>query len=60
MKQWMRSHLMNGWLKWKNTLLAMENINISRCYKPTAFGQIVEYPLHHFSDASEIGYRPAT
>ena len=34
------------WLKWKNTLVAMENINIPRCYKPTDFGQIVEYTLH--------------
>ena len=36
------------WLKWKNTLVAMRNINIPRCYKPTNFDQIVEYTLHHF------------
>ena len=47
------------WLKWKNTLIAMENINISRCYKSTDFGQIVEYTLHHFSDAIETGYGQA-
>ena len=41
------------WLKWKNTLVAMENINIPRCYKPTDFSQMVEYTLHHFSDTSE-------
>ena len=44
------------WLKWKNTLIAMENISIPRFYKSTDFGQIVEYTLHHFSDASETGY----
>ena len=48
------------WLKWKNTLVAMENINIPRCYKPTDFGQIVEDTLHHFSDASETGYSQAS
>ena len=41
------------WLKWKNILVAMENINIPRCYKPTDFSQMVEYTLHHFSDTSE-------
>ena len=46
----------NEWLKWKNTLVVMENINIPRCYKSTDFGQIVEHILHHFSDASETGY----
>ena len=48
------------WLKWKNNLVAMENINIPRCYKPTDFGQVVEYTLHHFSGASETGYGQAS
>ena len=48
------------WLKWKNTLVAMENINIPGCYKPTDFSQIVEYNLHHFSHASETGYEQAS
>ena len=38
----------------------MENVNIRRCYKPTGFGYIVEYTLHHFSDASETGYGQAS
>ena len=38
----------------------MENINIRRCYKPTGFGYIVEYTLHHFSDANETGYGQAS
>ena len=29
--------LFHEWLKWKNTLVAIENINIPRCYKPTNF-----------------------
>ena len=48
------------WLKWKIILVAMENINIPRCYKPTDFGQIVQYTLRHFSDASETGYGQAS
>ena len=48
------------WLKWKNTLVAMVNINIPRCYKPTDLGQIVEYTLRHFLDASETGYGQAS
>ena len=41
------------WLKWKNTLVAMEYINTPRCYKQIGFGEIVEYTLHHFSNGSE-------
>ena len=48
------------WLKWKNTLVAMENTNIPRCYKLTDFGQIVEYTLHYFSDTSETAYSQAS
>ena len=33
------------WLKWKNTLVALENINIPRCYKPTDFRQISSFTL---------------
>ena len=40
--------------------MAIENINIPRCYKPTDFNQIVEYTLHYFSDASETGYGQAS
>ena len=38
----------------------MEKINIPSCYKPTDFGQNVEYTLPHFSDASETGYGQAS
>ena len=36
------------------------NISIPRCCKPTDFGQIVEYTLHHFLDISETGYGQAS
>ena len=36
--------------------MKMENTIITRCYKLTDFGQIVEYTLQHLSDASETAY----
>ena len=36
--------------KWLNS------INIARCFKPKSFGNVKPYSLHHFSDASDIGY----
>ena len=36
------------------------NISIPGCCKPTDFGQIVEYTLHHFLDISETGYGQAS
>ena len=47
------------WLKWKRQLASLEDIKLSRCYKPENFGKIVDYSLHHFSDASEVGYGQA-
>lgn len=44
------------WIKWKTDLFALSDIKISRCYKPTDFGQVVHAELHHFSDASTTGY----
>ena len=29
---------------------------MNRCYKPARFGNVIEYSLHHFSDASEYRY----
>ena len=41
---------------WKDELLALEKVSISRCYKPDKFGLVVRTELHHFSDASTRGY----
>ena len=48
------------WQKWKNNLSMVEDIKISRCYRPCGFERIINYSLHHFSDASECGYGQAT
>ena len=44
------------WEKWKKDLISLEQIKISRCYKPENFGSIKEVQMHHFSDASTKGY----
>ena len=48
------------WLKWKNNLLTLEKITVTRCYKPKDFGKNITYSLHHISNASESGYGQAS
>ena len=38
----------------------VEDIKMHCCYKPCGFERIINYSLHHFSDASECGYGQAT
>lgn len=44
------------WEQWKRDLHRLKEIAIPRCYHPPDFGNIVRVELHHFSDASNIGY----
>ena len=48
------------WEKWKTDILQLERISIDRCYKPKDFGDIKNVQLHHFSDASNVGYGQCT
>ena len=41
---------------WLESLPAMEQFSVQRCYKPKEFGTIADLQIHHFSDASEVGY----
>ena len=34
----------------------MEQFSVQRCYKPKEFGTVADVQIHHFSDASEVGY----
>ena len=38
----------------------VEDIKIPHCYRLCGFERIIDYSLHHFSDASECGYGQAT
>ncbi|XP_040191273.1 uncharacterized protein LOC120924392 [Rana temporaria] len=44
------------WEAWKSSLQALREIKIPRCYHPPDFGNRMKVELHHFSDASNIGY----
>ena len=45
-----------SWNKWKRKLKQIEQLHVQRCFKPADFGEVSSISLHHFSDASEVGY----
>ncbi len=45
------------WKGWKEDLRLISGLMIPRVLKPEAFGAIMDCRLHHFSYASEKGYR---
>ena len=48
------------WRKWLTELPTIEQFSIKRCIKPENFGDVTHTELHHFSDASEVGYGAVT
>ena len=44
------------WLAWLPTISSINDLSISRCFKPKDFGDVVSCQLHHFADASEVAY----
>lgn len=48
--------LHSRWEEWKVGLQTLSRVLIPRCYHPRGFGKIVRVELHHFSDASNVGY----
>ena len=46
----------NRWQDWLADLPKLETYVIDRYIKPREFGEVTNAELHHFSDASEIGY----
>ena len=48
------------WRTWVGNLSNLEQVNLPRCFKPKGFGDLTDIQLHHFSDASEVGYRAAS
>ena len=45
---------------WVENLSNLEQVNLPRCFKPKVFGDLTDIQLHHFSDASEVGYGVAS
>ena len=48
--------IIRRWETWKNELVKLEDLRIQRCYKPDDFGEVTSVQLHHFCDASTVGY----
>ena len=44
------------WEKWLTELKQLQNITIPRCYTPKGFSVPIVQEIHHFSDASEVGF----
>ena len=44
------------WEAWCSDIHNLDSLTVPRCYKPKDFGKVKEVQLHHFSDASQIGY----
>jgi hypothetical protein len=48
------------WRLWLQDLQRLADFKIDRCVKPPEFGVVKSAQLHHFADASEIGYGTVT
>ncbi|XP_072041448.1 uncharacterized protein [Amphiura filiformis] len=44
------------WDRWLNSIPQISAFTVPRCFVPVEFGKPTSVQLHHFSDASEIGY----
>lgn len=44
------------WIAWLNDLENLPKIQLPRCFIPENIGTLQKIELHHFSDASSIGY----
>ncbi len=44
------------WRKWISEAVKLEQIKVERCIKKADLGLHVIHEIHHFSDASEVGY----
>jgi len=52
--------LMCQWQSWRNALVDLENVSVSRCYHSKDFGRVVRSEIHSFSDARKDGTGVAT
>ena len=44
------------WRQWIAEVKNLDSVVIKRCLKPTDFDEVVTVEIHHFSDASTMGY----
>ncbi|XP_034052757.1 uncharacterized protein LOC117533237 [Gymnodraco acuticeps] len=50
------AHILPQWESWLRGLSHLATLKIPRCYLPSSFGEVKQYELHNFSDASTNGY----
>ncbi|KAL7827082.1 hypothetical protein SRHO_G00328000 [Serrasalmus rhombeus] len=48
--------MLNQWKTWLQDTEHLSGLRINRCMKPKGFGTVISAQLHHFCDASEVGY----
>lgn len=46
--------------KWRSSLSSLEKLKFPRCIKPVEFSDVEGVEMHHFSDASSLGYGQCT
>ena len=44
------------WQRWLIDLSTIADFKVTRCLKPSDFGEVIDTQVHHFADASESGY----
>ena len=49
-------NLLPQWQKWRTEIIELRHLHVDRCLKPAQFGYLTNVELHHFSDASSLGY----
>lgn len=49
-------NLRSRWEDWKDGLERLKSVAVPRCYHPPELTDIVKVELHHFCDASDLGY----
>jgi len=56
----LEGEILQKWLKWKANLSLLSLVAIPRCYFTPPQEEVICIGLHHFCDASEIGYGTAS
>ena len=56
----LEGELLQRWLRWKGSLPLLANVKAARCYFSRPDHEEATLQLHHFCDASEVGYGTAT
>ena len=48
--------LIPHWERWLNGIESLNRLSLPRCFLPEGFGALAKIEMHHFADASTVGY----